>query len=347
MINFKDIKKKLLNVDANSLYLDRTLNENGRGIDYNNYIKLRYETINNSEIRIIYTVNGWYLMWYLMSISNKTNYTKTTINSIAEDIKLNPIEIKNSLIYLNGNDIIKINKIKNINYNTPLEIITTYNDEELYKLSRSEVKIGYKAIPIGFASYVLPQLTPQEWAIYCVLVARHNYYTIKEIINNGEIMYSLKENLYAFPTMKQIEDITGISETTIYRRIKDMEIYTFRLIKTKEEPTSYIMTIDEKNNKKVPKRVNNKYEIPLLQRVEYIYNHIVNVEDQRDSKFLNKLNKIGFDEMSHTKEYYKLTDRDYLISKFGNRIEDYKKAKETNKSQGCEIYSNMDKKVSL
>lgn len=326
----------------------RTLNENGRGIDYNNYIKLRYETINNSEIRIIYTVNGWYLMWYLMSISNKTNYIKTTINAIAEDIKLKPIEIKNSLIYLNGNDLIKINKIKNINYNTPLEIITGYNDEELYKLTRNEVKSGYKAIPIGFINYILPQLSPEEWAIYCVLVVRHNYYTIKENIIDGEIMYNLKENLYAFPTMKQIEDITGISESTIYRRIKNMSAYQFKLIKIAEEPKSYVMTTDEDTNKKVPKRVNNKYEVVLLQRVEYIFNHIINIEDHRDRKFISKLNSLGFDNVAHTEDYYKLMDKDYLLNKFGNIINDYKKSKEvTDKNEGYKIYSNMSKKISL
>jgi hypothetical protein len=68
----EDLRNKTFDALVNSnralnnsnLYNDKTII--GKGINYQHFIRLRYETINKEYIRIHYGVKGWYLIWWLM-----------------------------------------------------------------------------------------------------------------------------------------------------------------------------------------------------------------------------------------------------------------------------------------
>jgi len=192
---FKELLEELRPTNPKHIYNDKIFDS--KGIDYKRFIKLRYDVINNNSINNFYTVKGWYLLWHLMVNAHMNQRIKTTIKMLSEISNLKTDEIRMLLIDLHKKGAIAMNKVEKINLNTPLDILISYatdNGYSSYNNSLERNKKGYRAIPNEFLEVVLPTLSPQEWAIYCVLIVRYSYFIVKvsKDIDTGEELYKYK-----------------------------------------------------------------------------------------------------------------------------------------------------------
>jgi hypothetical protein len=245
--------------------------------------------------------------------------------------------IKEILLDLHKKYLIKMNRIKNITYNTPIDIFIGYNSE--YYTTENE---GYRAMPIDYVKMVLPKMSPTQWTIFSCLCVRFNYYTLKQDVDEetGEIIYPYKVNHYAFPTIEKLELRTGIKSSTISDNILMLLGYQKnkenKWVQTNDEFKSVISSYASNNRKTIKDKFTNKnkivkdnriYYIPLFNRIEYIYYHIYLIEnDNRSIEDKKLVKKQGFDKLKETQHYNILTDRDYLSEYCKDPIDKYKEA---------------------
>lgn len=340
MGSFIDIFNTYDSKDSRFLYVDKHFDN--RGIDYSSFIKLRYESINEKHIIDIYTLDGWYILWYLLGSSINGVYIKTTINEIADETNYKTIEIINILKHLEKLDIIKI-KNKNFTNNTLLKIAIGYNEDNIIQNSNR----GYISIPRDFIRIVLPSLNKVQWVIFTILCVRYNYIypTSKFDEKSQRLVYYTLENCYSFPTQQQIAELINIKDLkTIRNHLKKLEENKYKLIKinsTELKDGGYETIFDNEQNKNKIRRFNNKYHINLLERMEYAYHCIYNIPDERKNNntykyFFKELDKKGLDDVMSSELNTYLNKRDFIEYRFKNFMEDYKKCLE---DDNLEIYN--------
>lgn len=343
-LNFNTITRPFKQIDANYLYMDKQFES--RGINYKKYMRIRFETINYNLIKDYYTVEGWYLLTYLICNSHNGQYTKSTINIIAEDTKLKSQLIKELLIKFNKQQDIVINKVKGITYNTPIEIFITYNTTEYYQspIEIKENKRGYRVVPIDYIRTILPEITCEQWAIYSVLAIRYSFYSLSKKYDEeiGKPYYPFKQNHYSFPTIEQIVLATDIPDTTIRRHIKNLENNKYRILSSycSQEVISYV---DKTTGEFKCKKANRIYYINLFEKIEYVYNCIIDIPENRNKDILKLIKQKGFEKLRETDDYSVLTERDYLMEYYKTPIQDYEKAlklHQTNKEDGLNKYKD-------
>lgn len=329
MIELKEILKQYQSKNITKLYLDKTLDTDG--INYENYIGLKFETINNNHIRDKYTINGWYILWYLMSEAHQSMYIKTTIDFIAAETKMNHKDIKDILIHLHNINAIymvaytisgKEKSFKSITYNECIEIAIGYSNKDSYEDTK-----GYKAIPVEFVKSVLLTLNPTAWALYTVLVVRHSFLlTLPERIDpeTGEIIYPYSITHYAFTTQEQLGECIGVTDTTIKKYTDELLNSKYPLIHLVAKGKRYRDAI--KGNKEGWKRENKRYGVYLLERVEYQYYHTCKVEIKRTKEEEALIKKIGAIDLLGTENQYILRQKDYILDIVGSTMPAYEKA---------------------
>lgn len=314
--------------DSKHIYLDKTFNI--EGIDYNNFIQMKFEDINESNIKKLYTINGWYILFYLMSNAYQAQYITTSISIIGKEtgIKLNTI--KTALKHLNSINIIKTH-VKTFTVETVLHIAIGYNNS---KTSLSN-KNGFKAIPTEYIKSIITNISPNEWAILSVLFVKYSYYSPTKNIDRetGEIIYDCTINHYAFPTQEQICEYIGVTEKTLRLYSKKLEDNKYKIISVyKSRSNKKTNLINE----------NCRYRISLMERIEYIYHRIVNIDYKRDEKLTNQVNKYGFDYIVKSESQNILNNQDYILEKYGEQIKEYKKIIE---NEDKELYKSISKSI--
>lgn len=313
----KYIYSKYTSKKKNNLYYDKHFV--AEGIDYTNYIALKYESINNKDISNLYTIEGWYILWYLMSEAQQKLYIKTSINIIAQDTSIKDKEVKELLLHLEKQKVIKLyaytstgkTKAKNvITFTEKIEITIVYNTKEYVNQN------GYCIVPIDFIKTVLPTLSPQAWSIYTILLTRYSWFTTLERIDptTGEIYYSHKLNHYSFPTYEQMSELLGYnSRNTITKYIKELCDNKYNLI--------YIINNADGKKTKVINGKNIKdnktYGVYLMERIEYQYYYCYEQ---------NKKIAKDFKKLIDTTEQYILKDHDYVITQYKNIFKEYENA---------------------
>lgn len=320
--SLKDLSHYYNSTDSRYIYFDKTFDI--RGIDYTKFIQLKYESINNSHIKDKYTIDGWYILWYLMSRATKNEYVATTINSISEETNLTTTKIKNAIQKLISCKIIIIDKnIKNITNKELLKIYIGYNNNLCDHITLN----GYSPLPSEFVYRVITTLSPPEWAIYTVILTKYNYYLAWEIINKetGELIPVYYRTHYAFPSRTQIGEIIGVIDDTVSKFIKKLEENKYNLIfKYKSDAYSFW---DEKENIQKIRGGNNRYEIKLYERPEYIYYYINTKFDKQMQKEFDYIKKNGFEKiaLSHEQNLIRNKKIYYIKYYYGDIFEQYKK----------------------
>lgn len=301
--SLKDLTYYYNNTDSRYIYFDKTFDV--KGIDYTKFIQLKYESINNNHIKDIYTIDGWYILWYLMSRSTKSEYIATTVNSISEETNLKQIKIKETLDILSQQEVIICNKnLSKITNTELLYIYIGYNNNLCSHITQK----GYIPIPTEFVYRIIPTLTSIEWAIYTVLLTKYNYYLAWETINKdtGELIPVYYRTHYAFPSRTQIGNIIGAIDDTVSKFIKKLENNKYNLIyKYKSDPYSFW---DKEEQKQKLRGGNNRYEIKLFERPEYIYYYLNPIFDKETQDKFNYIKKNKFDKIALSHEQNKIVN---------------------------------------
>ena len=323
--SLKDLSQFYNSTDSRYIYFDKTFDI--RGIDYTRFIKLQYDSINKSHIKDKYTIDGWYILWYLMSRAIKSEYLTTSITIISEETQLKPIKIKEAIQKLIDYDVIICNKdISKINNTELLYIYIGYNN----KLGDNITKNGYSPIPYDFVYKVITTLTPTEWAIYCVILTKYNYYLsfAKTNKSTNQIIPIYYRTHYAFPDRSEISKYIGLYEDTISKFAKKLSSNNnkYKLIEMyKSKPISYI---DEDDHQRKFKGGNNRYEIKLYERPEYIYYYLNPIFTKEEQKEFNYLKTKGFEKVALSDEWEKKTKGKkmfYIRYYYENVIQQYDK----------------------
>lgn len=325
-----DIKNFLGTNNKRYMYRDSEIDE--KGIDYNLFIKLRYELFNKGYIKYI-TVEGFRVLCYLICKSQNFKYITIVPKIIQRDLNLSStktIDILNLLFknkilegYVNEKAYSNKNKVSSIN--DILDCLITYTDDEIYPF-KEDIQ-GYRPIPINFTLSAIKELTGEEWTMYCFLVIRHRYFMISEKIdkNTGEIKNILSHLDYAFPKQQDIADILNCNRNKIKK------------IGNKLESKGYItMTLDKdykirENGEGVKYKDCYKYRIKLLDRTEYIYHYIYKLENndiEKEALTLkpSKLAQYIKDLVINSPE--NITNKLFLIDLLGiDYIKEYRKTK--------------------
>ena len=117
--------------DSRSIYMDKAMNK--KGIDYTRFLKIKYDSINKNLIRDLYTVDGWYILFWLMSSSENAYYTTTTINMITEFTDIRATKVKDILLHLHNTGVICLvpedGSAQDIKNNTVLNVCILYNSD--------------------------------------------------------------------------------------------------------------------------------------------------------------------------------------------------------------------------
>jgi hypothetical protein len=337
----KDLSHYYNSTDSRYIYFDKTFDI--RGIDYTKFIQLKYESINSFHIKDKYTIDGWYILWYLMSRAIKNEYVSTTINSISEETKLKPIKIKEAIHKLIYSEVIIVDKsIKNLTNNELLKVYIGYNN----KLCEHITLNGYSPLPNEFVYRIITTLTPTEWAIYTVILTKYNYYLAWEKINytTGEMIPIYHRTHYAFPSRTQIGDIVGIIDDTVSKFLKKLEQNKYNLIfKYKSDPYSFW---DEKEKIQKVRGGNNRYEIKLYERPEYVYYYLNQQFDKTMQKEFDYIKKKGFEEIAQSREQELIRNKKiyYIKYYYGDIFEQYDKCI---KEEDYELYKYIreDKRI--
>ena len=334
--SLKDLSHYYNSMDSRYIYFDKTFDI--RGIDYTKFIQLKYESINNSHIKDKYTIDGWYILWYLMSRAIKNEYTSTTINSISEETKLKPIRIKDAIGKLILHEVMIIDKdIITLTNNELIKIYIGYNN----KLCDHITLNGYSPIPSEFVYKIITSLSPTEWAIYCVILTKYNYYLAWEIVdkNTGEMVPVYHRTHYAFPSRSIIGNIIGVVDDTVSKFIKKLESNKYNLIlKYKSDAYSFW---DETEQIQKIRGGNNRYEIKLFERPEYVYYNIFNTKLDKDmQKKFDYIKKIGFEKiaLSHEQNLIKNNKLFYMKYFYEDVFKQYEKCVS---EQDYELYKNI------
>jgi chorismate mutase len=336
--NHQDVLNLYNKKDSRYIYIDKNLDN--KGIDYTKYLKLRFSSVNNLHIKDKISINGWYVLFYLMSNAQQGLYIVTTLDFISIDLSMKIINIKEILLHLHKENIIYIkDKLNNINKNDRIQIVINYNDNNLYTKYIDD-EIAFNPIPIEFVQTVLPNLTPNQWAIYTTLCVYFNYFSIKESYNDqGDKIYILSENCYAFPTQEKLSEVIGLNFKTIKSNIDKLCESTFNLVSERESFGDKYTHFKNKNNGKINiKKLNKTYNVLLYQRVEYVYHCIIQMQDNRDNKIKQLIKTKGFTKIANSSDYKILRDRDYIISKYGEIIKQYAKCIE---DEDIEFYKKI------
>lgn len=293
----KDLSHYYNSTDSRYIYFDKTFDI--RGIDYTKFIQLKYESINNFHIKDKYTIDGWYVLWYLMSRATKNEYLSTTINSISEETNLKSIKIKDALGKLILHEVIIIDKdIITLTNNELIKIYIGYNN----KLCDHIILNGYTPIPSEFVYKVITTLSPTEWAIYTVIVIKYNYFLAWEKINKstGELIPIYHRTHYAFPSRTQIGEIIGVIDDTVSKFLKKLEQNKYNLLH-KYKSDAYSFWDEEEQIQKI-RGGNNRYEIKLFERPEYAYYYLNTQLDKESQKEFSYIKKKGFEEIALSHE---------------------------------------------
>lgn len=313
--------------DSRYLYIDK--NFSPHGIDYNCFLRLYNHSINKNEIRDKYTVNGWYVLWYLMSNGVKSHYIETTISKISDDTGIRGNVIRDTLINLHENDIIYINypltKITNTTY---LTIAIVYNE------LNSESKDGFKIIPTEYIKTILNKLSPIQFAIFTVLCARFSYFGVDKYFNkeSGEYNYFFKENCYAFPTEEQMAGCTGIHRKSIKPNLE--KLADLGLINIYKNEEGFISYKDKETKQNRNKFANKIYGINIFSRIEYAYHCIYSKNVNRDNNTIKLIKNKGFEKVANSQNQNILIDKDYIEYKLGDVMKNYEKYLSDNNSEG-------------
>lgn len=341
-MDLKEILTNYQNKSLSKIYLDK--NFIAEGIDYQNYIGLKFESINENKqtgqckIKDHYTIDGWYILWYLMANAHQSQYIKTTIDFIAMETKINSKRIKNILEHLHKIGEIYIitytqtgkeKSLKSITYYETIEIAIGYSSKESYTQYN-----GYKALPIEFVKSIILTLEPTSWAIYTVLITYHSYLLLlipQVNKDTGEIIYPYSITHYAFPKQDDIGKLIGVSDTTVKKYIDKLLKNKYKLIYMVRDYKRY-QTISKDNGKTICKMENKQYGVYLLERFEYQYYNILSVPDNRDAKELDIVHKIGVKKLLGTERQYMIRQRDYIKYISGSLNKEYDIAIKNNNS---------------
>ncbi|MDM0587710.1 hypothetical protein QTH25_13115 [Clostridium perfringens] len=317
-----DIKKFLGITNKRYMYRDGEIDE--KGINYNLFIKLRYELFNKGYIKYI-TVEGFRVLCYLICKSQNFKYITIVPKIIQRDLNLSgtkTIDILNLLFknkilegYVNEKAYSNKNKVSSIN--DILDCLITYTDDEIYPF-KEDIQ-GYRPIPINFTLSAIKELTGEEWAMYCFLIVRHRYFMIVEKVdkNTGEINNIISTLDYAFPKQEDIANILNCDRRKTKKIGEKLEAKGYikmdlnRDYKTKE------------NGKGVKYKECYKYKIILLDRTEYIYHYIYKLENndiEKEALALkpSKLTQYIKDLINNSPE--KITNKLYLMDKIGKEL---------------------------
>lgn len=307
----KDLSQYYNSTDSRYIYIDKTFDI--RGIDYTKFIQLKYESINNSHIKDKYSIDGWYILWYLMSRAIKNEYISTTVNSISEETNLKAIKIKEAIQKLILSEVIIINKdINKISNTELLQIYIGYNN----KLCSHIIQNGYSPMPNDFVNRIITSLSPTEWAIYTVILTKYNYYLAWTKINyiTGEIVPIYHRTHYAFPDRNEISKYIGLYDDTISKFIKKLSNGKYKLIESyKSKPISYI---DEDDHQRKFKGGNLRYEIKLYERPEYAYYYLNPVFDKKTQKEFDYIQSQGFEKVALSHEHKLIEDKKMYYIKY-------------------------------
>jgi hypothetical protein len=334
-LNKEELFRKIHMNDVKYFYQDKIFN--GKGMDYQRFIKLRYNSINFYYIRDVYTIEGWYMLWHLMARAELAIYVlHTTINCISEYTGIKNKRIKELLLKFDKIGLIYLSKVNNLTYNTPIELYITYNTDEYedipeqikkYENQKHKSSKGFNSIPVDFAKTLLnhKKINANQWCIYTVLNTNFSYYTYKND-NEWDSDNKYKENHYAFPTMRQIENYTGIPKSTVNDeliRLSQNEYNIIKIFNTNEYHTKY-----NDDGSKQAYKSNNIYYIPLFEKIEYVYHQIYNVtEAEKENKELMKSLKNAKDFKKVVEEFNNkdINRQDYIKYYFKDLMKEYEK----------------------
>ena len=320
--SLKDLSQFYNSTDSRYIYFDKTFDI--RGIDYTRFIKLQYDSINKSHIKDKYTIDGWYILWYLMSRAIKSEYVSTTVNSISEETNLKPNKIKDAIGKLIFHKVIIIDKdIIALNNNELIKFYIGYNNKLIDHIDKN----GYSPIPCEFVHKIITTLSPTEWAIYCVILTKYNYYLAWEKINysTGEVIPLYYRTHYAFPDREEISKYIGLYDDTISKFAKKLSNGKYNLIKMyKSKPITYI---DEDDHQRKFKGGNNRYEIKLYERPEYIYYYLNPIFTKDEQKDFDYIKSKGFEKLALSNESDKIEGRKmfYIKYYYEDTIKQYEK----------------------
>lgn len=256
----KQYKVYMSGQNKDTIYYDSTFHKL-EGINYGNFHKLYYQTINDGEIKSKYTVQGWYILWYLLTISVHGKYCTVTLEEIKNKTNLSIPKLKIILEHLKKNKIIYYSE-KTLTNSKPIDMVIDYSSE----------KQGYNAIPTDLIKIILPSIGHQQWAIYTALISNYNYY--QNIGANG-----WKALNYAFPSQETLAEKLGMARQTIGIHINGLAENQYGLIK--------IVSQKKRNMESYT------YQIPLMERVEYVYQNIIYATSPTDQLHKNIMKDYG------------------------------------------------------
>jgi len=339
--SLKDLSQFYNSTDSRYIYFDKTFDI--RGIDYTRFIKLQYQSINESHIKDKYTIDGWYILWYLMSRAIKSEYVSTTVNSISEETNLKPNKIKDAIGKLIFHKVIIIDKdIITLNNNELIKFYIGYNNKLIDHIDKN----GYSPIPCEFVHKIITTLSPTEWAIYCVILTTHNYYLAWEITDKAtnQMIPVYHRTHYAFPSRTIIGEKIGVIDDTVSKFIKKLESNKNNLIfKYKSDAYSFW---DEKENIQKIRGGNNRYEVKLFERPEYVYYYTNTKFDKEMQKDFDYIKKVGFEEVALSSEQSKIKNNKvfYIRYYYGEVLKQYEKCL---KEEDYELYKYIRENMKI
>lgn len=296
--------------EPNYIYRDKEMDN--KGIDYKKFLKIKYDSINKNFIRDLYTVDGWYVLFWLMSSSNNAYYATTTINMITEFTGIRATKVKDILLLLHNKGVIcivsedgTVNDIKN---NTPLNVCILYNSDCNYLNTTVKEGNGYIAMPVEFLKNILPMLSSTQWAVYSMMLVNYSFFGVWTTpdAETGEPIYHYYREHYAYPTQRQIGESLGINKETINLTIKELGEHKYNLIKI-------IHTDAVFHGDKYIRGGNNRYRIPILERIEWVYHNIYLHLNEEQYKYRDYINSIGgFEKIAYSSNQSLLHNKNYL-----------------------------------
>jgi DNA-directed RNA polymerase specialized sigma subunit len=302
--SLQDIHTYFSHKSAKYIFKDKVFDS--RGITYSQFVKLKYDSINNSLVRDYYTFDGWYIMFWLMTKTNNPYFITTNINLISDSVNIRPAKIKEVLLHLHSNHIISIEHNEE-----DIKGSTTLNIAIIYNTNYSEEEQGYISLPLEFIRIILPDLKPNEWAIYCYVLVRYSYFTVSnEEDDSGNIIYKYMRTHYAFPTYDQIADKLRMSKETISQAFNALIDSKYKLL---DKVTSdKVFTTLDNGKSSYASGGNNRYKIPIMEHIEYVYHNIYKpITDKKRQEYAD-IKQIGFENIARSPQQRILTGKKYL-----------------------------------
>ena len=265
-------------------------------MNYNKFIPYYYKL----NIMHKYTLDGWYLLNYLLCYAQDGIYIKTNLDILYHDLNMSKSKLIFSLLHLKENKIIDIdtNEVRS----KVLNITLHYNEAK-----------GFKAIPIDYIKPLLVNLNPKELSILTILIQYYNYIQPISFVDDKNVLqHRLIENNCSFISVRSISELTGIGFKTILASLAKLE--DLNLIQ-KINDNSYT----SKGTKEV-----NRYRVNLLDSLDYKYHRYVNVNESVSYKECKELlDNIPFQILRNTKDNKKITTRNYIEWKFSNELKKF------------------------